>query len=651
MTADDSNADGDWDGDEDGERLAVSVRNVGGIEHASASFDPGVTVVTGENASNKSSLLGSLGAVLGGSHPPLRGGAETGTVALDLDGERYELDLVREEGETVVAEATPYTGAATLVDCFVRLDEDNPIRRAVVAGSDLHDLLMRPIDTEEIDAEIEELRGRRDNLDERLAALDEQIDTLPELEVRARRLREEHDEVTTRLEEKRAALSEMDRRAAAEETRDLLDDLEDARTERERLRDRQETKRRAIDSLEDDLASVEADLSSLAADVDGGTVRDRLDGVDAELTTLRERKGRLDETIDALRPIVEVNQALLADSRLPEGFDESDVVDRLDPASEAINCWTCGQSVERGEIREQIEAVESILQGKREERKAVEARIEERQRTRADLEARLDERAELEERRRCLERQIEDRERALSGIEERIETVEERIRDLEANLAEAETDDDLLHRHREVSDLEYERGRLERELAAVEDDIEAAEAARSEADSLRAERAEVSDRLADLRERIDRIEREAVETVNECMARVLDRLDYRAIERVWIDRRETDGETAFDLQVVRTTDDGTVYRAAVDTLSKSEREVVGLVIALAGYLVHDVAASVPVVVVDAIEMLDAERIRGLLDFFDEHARYVVAAVLPEEADRLRTTFDTVALETPGIARQ
>ncbi|WP_251342549.1 archaea-specific SMC-related protein [Haloplanus halophilus] len=643
MTADDSTDGADG--------LTVSVRNVGGIERAEVTFDPGITVVAGENASNKSSLLGSLGAALGGSHPPLRGGAETGSVTLALDGERYGVELAREGGETVVTDARPYTERSTLVDLFVRLDEDNPIRRAVVDGTGLHDLLMRPVDTERIDAEIERLLDRRADLDERIDDLEERADALPELEVRARRLREELDEVAERLDEKRAALDGADRRAAAEATRDLLESLEDARSERERLRDRRDTKRRAIDSLRDDLDAVEADLSALAADVDGESVRSRLDAVEEELTTLRERKGRLDETIDALRPVVELNRAFLADDRLPEGFEAGDVVDRLDPASETITCWTCGQSVERSEIGEQIEAVEAILETKREERTVVEARIEERLDERADLEERLDERADLETRRRELEGEIEERERALSELEDRIEAAEERIRDLEADLAEADADDDLLERHREVSDLEYERGRLERDIAAVEDDVEAAEDARAEVESLREERAAVNDRLAERRGRVDRIEREAVETVNECLSRTLDRLDYREIERVWIDRRETDEGTTFDLQVVRTTDDGTVYRASVDTLSKSEREVVGLVIALAGYLVHDVADVVPVVVVDAIEMLDAERIRGILSVFDDHARYVVAAALPEEAERLRTAFDTVSPRTPEIASQ
>ena len=291
-------------------------------------------------------------------------------------------------------------------------------------------------------------------------------------------------------------------------------------------------------------------------------------------------------------------------------------------------------------------AVEAILDEKREERTAVEAEIEACRDDRSDLEDRREERAELVERRRGLEDGIDERERALSDLGDRIDDAAKRVRELEAELGNADADaaEDLIERHEAVSDLEYERGRLDRELTEVDADIEAAQSARSEREDLRAERDDVADRLTTLRNRVDRIERETVETVNDCMARVLDRLAFDALERVWIERRETDDDTVFHLQVVRAGDDGTVYRASVDTLSKSEREVVGLVIALAGYLVYDVGETIPVVVVDAVEMLDADRVRGLLEFFDDHARYVVAAVLPEEAAPLRARFDAVSTE-------
>jgi DNA helicase TIP49 (TBP-interacting protein) len=63
---------------------------------------------------------------------------------------------------------------------------------------------------------------------------------------------------------------------------------------------------------------------------------------------------------------------------------------------------------------------------------------------------------------------------------------------------------------------------------------------------------------------------------------------------------------------------------------------------LAGYLAHDVGQEVPFVVVDAVEMFEAERIRGLVEHFAEHARYVVAAILPEEHTELDGTYETVS---------
>lgn len=116
---------------------------------------------------------------------------------------------------------------------------------------------------------------------------------------------------------------------------------------------------------------------------------------------------------------------------------------------------------------------------------------------------------------------------------------------------------------------------------------------------------------------------------------------------------ETGREAGTDADAVR----GTVYTLVGRAEAVTERELsrlaetdafdagdlTVLVIALAGYLVYDVAETVPAVVVDAIEMLDAERIQGLLDVFSDHARYVVGAALPEETERLRERFETVAL--------
>jgi len=82
--------------------------------------------------------------------------------------------------------------------------------------------------------------------------------------------------------------------------------------------------------------------------------------------------------------------------------------------------------------------------------------------------------------------------------------------------------------------------------------------------------------------------------------------------------------TRFDLHIVRSSPDGTAYEDTVDHLSESEREVTGLVFALAGYLVHDVHETVPFILLDSLEAIDSDRIARVVDYFRTHADYLVA---------------------------
>jgi hypothetical protein len=58
------------------------------------------------------------------------------------------------------------------------------------------------------------------------------------------------------------------------------------------------------------------------------------------------------------------------------------------------------------------------------------------------------------------------------------------------------------------------------------------------------------------------------------------------------------------------------------------------VFALAGYLVHDLHETVPFVVLDSLEAIDAERIAALVDYFAAYAPYLVVALLLEDAAAL-----------------
>ena len=221
-----------------------------------------------------------------------------------------------------------------------------------------------------------------------------------------------------------------------------------------------------------------------------------------------------------------------------------------------------------------------------------------------------------------------------TGLTDEIEHLEGRVEELEQ-----EEYSDVLALHKEANQLEFELGRLESDLQNVEDEIGEIEAQVGEREKMTARRENVREELADLRTRIDRTESQAVEQFNDHMETVLDLLDYANLDRIWIDRteqnvregRRTVTKSVFNLHVIRSTESGTTYEDTIDHLSESEREVTGLVFALAGYLVHEVYDHVPFILLDSLEAIDSDRIGTLIEYFSEYAGYLVAALLPEDA--------------------
>lgn len=95
------------------------------------------------------------------------------------------------------------------------------------------------------------------------------------------------------------------------------------------------------------------------------------------------------------------------------------------------------------------------------------------------------------------------------------------------------------------------------------------------------------------------------------------------------------------MHAVRKTRSGTSYEDTVDHLSESEREVTGLVFALAGYFTHNVHESVPFILLDSLESIDAQRIAKLIDFLKKDSQYPLVVLLPEDADHLDRSYERI----------
>ncbi|WP_276259592.1 archaea-specific SMC-related protein [Haloglomus litoreum] len=632
----------------------LSVRNIGGINRTEVTFSPGVTILAGRNATNRTSLLQAIMAVLGSDQVTLKGDASEGHVELSLDGETYTRELER-HGETVIADGDPYLDDPEVADLFAFLLESNEARRAVERGDDLREIIMRPIDTQAIESEIADLAERRREIDRELDDLDSLEQHLPELE-------EERQQLSDRIERKREELAETEARieevdsdieSTQEEKADLdgkLDELSDVRTEYEETRSSLRTQRESIEALEAELEELESELETLPE-----TPMAEAGGLEGQIERLRERKRSLDSTVSELQTVIQFNEDMLAGegSEVIAALQEDDsgsVTDQL-VEDRAVACWTCGTEVEQEQITDTLDRLRDLYQEKLDERKGVQSDIddlktekisyEEKQRQRDQLENRIEQtRSELERRRERVEQ--------LEGEPERLE---ERIGELEAEVdaLQSDTNEELLDLHKQANQQEFELGRLEDDLAEVEAEIQELEAELDRRGALEDERESIVEDLENLRTRIDRIESESVEQFNDHMETLLDILEYENLERIWIERRQATGsgrresvdDSVFDLHVVRRSEDGASYEDTVDHLSESEREITGIVFAFAGYLTHDLHEVVPFMLLDSLEAIDAERIAELIEYVDDYADHTVVALLPEDAQAVPETYEHV----------
>ncbi|MEF8860013.1 MAG: archaea-specific SMC-related protein [Halolamina sp.] len=668
------------------EAARLSVRNIGGIDQTTVELGPGVTVLEGRNATNRTSLLQAIMAGCGCESVAMKADADSASVSLTIDGETYERTLRRENGG-VTASGDAYLDDLEAADLFAFLLESNEARRAVARGDELRELIMRPVDTGAIRREIRQAEERKRAVDTRLEELEELEHERPALERRRDELTAEIEETETTLaeveEEIDSASAEVaDEREQERETEQKLAKLRKLRATLDDVRYERETERESLENLREERETLRAELDELAAPDEADLAEIR-----RELDDLREERTRLDRKIGELDTVVQFNREMLDGSRdevrdaldcespsagdslsaieslsdteastTEEGEDAGEttpddastandsLTDRLVDDTESVTCWTCGSSVETDEVEQTVELLRELRGRTADEKDEVQAEISRLEERKTELEEQQQRHTEVVRRLDRIEEEVAEGEGALESLEERRAAVEAEIEEIEraVEALRDESRSELLSLHERANELERELGRLSNERDAVEDELEEIRAGLDGREKLEAEREELQSQLVELRTRIGRVQEDAVEAFNDHMETVLGLLGYDNLERIWIERTQADTRNAtdasFELHIVRNTA-GTVYEDSVNHLSESEREVVGLVFALAGYLAHDVHQQCPFVLLDSLEAIDSERIAALVDYFEAYSDYLVVALLPEDAAAVDSEYD------------
>jgi chromosome segregation ATPase len=634
----------------------VAVENIGGISETEVKIPQGITVLSGRNATNRTSLLQAIMAVIGSDDVSLKGNTDEGRVELQIDDETYQRTLER-AGNSVAFGGNQCLENSTVADLFAFLLGSNEARRAVVQGDDLRELLMRPVDTDAINAEIEQLESERRAVEEEVEELNSLKQKLPSLEERKQRLGSQIEDKRSELEAVESDIEAMDadvqeRRTEKQELESRLEDLRDLRSELEQVRADIDVEEESLSSLRSERADVQNELESVA-DAPMGEI----ERIEDDVSRLRNKKQRLESLASTLQNVIQFNEEVLEGNQSAVSATlESDatpdeaVTDQLLTEDELV-CWTCGSEVLVDQIEETLADLRDVRQNYTADIKEIEADItdlrEEKreygktQRRKDDLERRLSE----------TETEIEDREERVADLRERRDELSNDIETAEAEVEALESDEfsEILDLHKEANQLEFELGKLESDYDDVTGRISTIEDRLADEEDLQNSRKEISSELENQRTRIEQLEREAVEEFNDRMEDVLEALNYENLTRIWIERvqrtvregRKKVEKSKFELHVVRTTESGTNYEDTIDHLSESEREVTGLTFALAGYLVHDLYETVPFMLLDSLEAIDSDRIANLISYFAEYPQHLVVALLPEDAERLPEEYNQV----------
>ncbi len=572
----------------------IDIENIAGILDGETTIEPGLNAVRGSNWQGKSSFIEAIKTALGTS-TELTESKDSGQVRLQTPERDIAVDLVRENG-TVHRKGTPYLENEYDViraELFACLDERNEVRSAVRRGENLEDVLMRPLDFQNIDEQIADLKREREQITSELSQAKEAKKRLPGVQAQVTQLENEIAE----LQQQREGIAASDAGEAAgedEESPSPQQQLSAVQTERSQAENQIERLERTIERTEERLEQRRSELKSIEIPDD--------DDIENRLATARDRLQQVKRDSEVLQSVYSANEMVLKENRL----DLLTEVER-ELTGDSVVCWTCGNEAERAEMEEQLDQLgdkitdlRTQIETYRDDVEELEARreeIDQANRRKRDLEAEITE----------LEDTLTDRRQSLEDATDRYENAQERVEEL------SDAVDETVEA---ISDVESEIKYREAELKDSRDELSQLETRADQVETLEAENEEIRTEIEELRNRKDRIKRRAREAFDEAMDEILSRFG-------------TGFETArltsdFDLVVAR---DG--REASLDALSEGELELIGFVAALAGYESFDVDEAVPLLLVDGVGGLADDNLHTLIDYLHERTEYLVFTAYPE----------------------
>ncbi len=606
--------------------MQIEAENLGGLRgKTKLELKPGVNIVEAPNASGKTSMVGAFAlSVLpskeAAKHVHLLHSTETeGCVRLVFDKNKIERTIKRrkkKEPEISGSSIAP-EDMLGLIRRFAIADEDNPVLADVRAGKNLRDVLAEYSGVDKLKVGHKKLIEKESALQNEMKRHQEKVNTIDFLKKNLK----DSDKKLQKFELEKEELYKKYPEKGETKLVELEGEIARVEANLKNLAESIKATKSAIKYREERLKAIEQRIAEGAE----GIVK-QIEAKETEKKNLENNRKELGKVellrsheLTQLRFIAENVQVYTAANAEPTDKLKALISDE----EQAIICPVCDHSTKYGYIKEKLKKTEEEYKKISSQVNALNGKIGKLSREITGLNARKDEIESIKtEQKRTLE-ELETYKNLFFQKTNDIITHEERLKEFKKEKEKASE-----KRTEEISEYEERRITVEREIAITSNSVENIQKDLKLLEPEAAEINEIEKKLNNTRNKIETFakeieerEKSIIRIFNIGIKNIYTKMGFEKINELRLDDN-------FNLRVVRLSKAGAGYSDTVKSLSKTEKEVSGLILLLSGYRAYKIGEKYPFFVIDEINFMDTQRLKIFIDYVKETARTIVIMTIP-----------------------
>lgn len=598
--------------------LQLSIENIGGLfGRQEFEIRPGLNLISAPNATGKSSLIHALQALvledrdLRSRDYFLHSFEDAARVELNAPDGLHYVRRLRSRGDgTLSVGGQPIHTDGAKANLFCIASEDNDLIDRVKAGRSLSSTLLDSSEYKHFEllaAYFDQERGERVNRLNQFRDQRAQLETLRQhLAVREQDLEnlESERRALREVPTERVVQNEQEARKLAQVQRQLhrcIQELTSAEGERERLNNTLEVRvnqaqqySELVRQFESEHPDEEQELATMDREIDG--IRREIDGLQRQMQTIQDR-------------LQDTSHGYTRNLSYGEG-----------------ECFACGHTISAEQLRERQRTLEAASRTHARDIGELRWRLEQRQKERVEfsqlaIQVRTQHRARVV----AANREIALRTKQLEETEVKVSELLLQRKDLRNLVEQLEA-----HFDKEVRELLEKRRRIDERIARTDQDAKTLQARIQDI-------GDVQDDILLLEEEIgfygqatrhmaakaEEVKNAVKDMFNERIEEVYELLQFdEDFEQIYLDDQ-------FNLRIIRRFQ-GQRKLDSINTLSRSEKETVALVLMLAGRQAY--LSDFPFFIADETSFFDPTRFNRIVGYVSERVPYtVITKLAPRDA--------------------